>query len=115
MKTRNGRFLLFGLIVCFLLVGGVYMLSTAHQSITVAPGSSAEVPQTPNANSLPEEGSSTPIKETAPPSHPRTSPPSTPTYQYNGQGQLQTILYPDGSTYTYQYDPDGNKIRETSR
>ncbi len=38
-----------------------------------------------------------------------------PAYLYNAQGQLQSITYPDGSTYAYLYNAQGDKIRETNR
>ncbi len=34
---------------------------------------------------------------------------STPAYDYNAQGELQRILYPDGSVYTYQYNAQATK------
>jgi YD repeat-containing protein len=34
---------------------------------------------------------------------------------YNSKGQLATIHYSDGSTYSYGYDQYGDKIQETSR
>ncbi len=36
-----------------------------------------------------------------------------PTYQYNPQGQLTLILYPDNTSYSYSYDSHGDKTRET--
>ncbi len=38
----------------------------------------------------------------------------TPGCQYNAQGQLEKIVYPDGSAYVCVYDAHGNKILETS-
>jgi YD repeat-containing protein len=42
----------------------------------------------------------------------QASPATAPVYQYNSQGQIQMIIYPNGSTYTYSYNANGDKIRE---
>jgi YD repeat-containing protein len=115
MNNRRDWFLILGLVIGLLLVGGIYFLWPARKSITVAPNSPAAMVKNPISS--PSSAGDSPAPSAAPARvpQPQVNSGPAPAYQYNARGQLQAIIYPDGSTYSYTYDASANKIRETSR
>lgn len=115
MNTSRGWFLVIGLMFALLLGSVAFFAMQSRKTIIVASNSQ---PLLANVSIL--KPSSDAVL-TAPTASATTSislehslhPVST--YQYNPQGQLQAIVYPDGSVYTCQYNAAGYKIRETSR
>ena len=110
----RGWFLIIGLMVCLLLVGSAYFLLSSQKSISGVPSSPTGVTKPSVSNTSSESGFAAPTADTAPSPQPQSSSAPAPAYQYNARGQLQAIIYPDGSTYTYAYDAYGDKIRETN-
>jgi YD repeat-containing protein len=105
MSIRRDWFLGVALAVGLLLCGVAYFLWAAHQLGYLATNNSTS--RIPVSNTL-----SAPTAPPPPPSQFTSE--SAPAYQYNAQGQLQMITYPNGSVYAYRYDAYGNKISETS-
>ena len=114
MNTRRGWFLVIGLMFILLLIGGASFLLLNHKTNIVGSASPTAM-KAPVATPSPEASLPTPTANTEPPPPSQINPGPAPAYVYNAQGQLQCITYPDGSVYTYQYDPYGDKIRETTR
>lgn len=102
VNTPRPWFPLVGLGV-MVLGGIIYFLTSSDYSPKSAEDNSSPPPKAP---ALPTETVSS--NENLAPPH------GIPSYQYNAQGQVQLITYPDGSTYTYRYDASGNKISETN-
>jgi YD repeat-containing protein len=113
MSIGRGWLLIAGLMACSLLVGSVYFLWMDQKSVIVDPASPTAV-NTPASPHIPNVALPAPTPDAAPTPQPQASSGPAPTYQYNAQGQLQLICYPDGTVYTYQYSAQGDKIRETS-
>ncbi len=63
--------------------------------------------------------SSPSVTEASPSPRPAPAPESTTdtvaSYQYTPEGQLQAIIYADGTVYKYAYNAAGDKISETNR
>jgi YD repeat-containing protein len=95
MNSHRTGFLIMGLATCFLLGGSIYFFLT------------------PRINSVSVESLAFPAAKSTSPSPPQSTSLPRPSYQYNARGQLQTINYPNGSTYNYAYDSSGDKVRET--
>jgi YD repeat-containing protein len=108
MNIRSGFLLVFGVVIC-LLAGGAYFLGSGPKPIIVA-SNSPPMLEKASVTSPASEVLSTAAGTASP-----ESPAAPSSYQYNSQGQLQQILYGDGSTYIYRYDAHGDKISETDR
>ena len=114
MNIPRGWFLV-GLMFCLLLGGGAYFLLTSEKTEKVTPNIPTSAVKAPDLNPTSERGLITPTKETASSPQLQAGSVPTPAYRYNAQGQLQAIIYPDGSVYSYEYDAYGNKTKETGR
>jgi YD repeat-containing protein len=112
MSTPRTWLLIIALVI-LALGSGFYLFSPMRQSKTSATESPATImTKSPVATPLSEENLPGPTPESQPPFTSAAT--GAPSYQYNAQGQLQSIRYRDGSVYTYRYDSHGDKISETN-
>ena len=108
MHGRRNRLLAIGLIVALIsMAGGAYFRSANRRILITQPNNAAQVVGTPLESSTVANDMKAPAFATQPDNSVVGV-----TYQYNAQGQVQTIIYPGGTTYTYQYNSQGDKIRE---
>jgi YD repeat-containing protein len=110
MAARRYWYLVIALAGALIVLGAAHFLTPAPRDASPKPRADVPVTQLPSINRPPIVQPAAP-----PPVPPPEATRDAAVYQYNLQGQLQAILYPDGSVYTYQYDPYGDKIRETTR
>ncbi len=84
--THNNRLVTGGLMICVAMIAGSTYFLAVPKGTSSTSGTFLPAGNTP-----------------APPV----------SYQYNTLGQVEKILYSNGSTYAYRYDTHGDKISET--